>query len=349
MPLFSLGSNGSGQLGLGHKDDVTKPCPVSLPDDALPFISIRAGGNHTILLTSSGQVYVTGENSDGRGSIWPPISQYTTFTPTRLKKVKLCAATWDASIFVHSIYYHAITVCGTGLKGELGLGPTDPTAESPMFPLSFPPMDTRVVDLAACMGHVVTVLSIGHVWGWGNGSQGQLGQPSEIVWQPRKINGLDFRATRAVCGKDFTVIFGSPEEGKFAIIGLEKRDRFHVRATAPQHVKGWVDVQATWGSIFVLYKDGTLSGWGRNDHGQLPPQNLPPIRSFAAGSEHVVAVTASGKAIAWGWGEHGNCGEPVDDQKDVKGRWNELVTNGEVIGVAAGCATTWIMTNESPS
>lgn len=86
---------------------------------------------------------------------------------------------------------------------------------------------------------------------------------------------------------------------------------------------------------------------GRNDHGQLGPPDLTNICEIAIGSEHVVAIDASGNALAWGWGEHGNCG-PGTNGGDVKDRWNVIVSsqylpeNSKIITVGAGCATSWI-------
>jgi len=106
-------------------------------------------------------------------------------------------------------------------------------------------------------------------------------------------------------------------------------------------------VGASWGSIFILHNDGKLVSWGRDDHGQLTPPQLPPVSKIAIGSEHTLALTAEGEVCAWGWGEHGNCGPGAVDG-DVKGRWNTVASSkylpqGSAISlVGAGCATSWI-------
>lgn len=345
MPVCSLGSNGSGQLGLGHQDDTAVPALVHLPSESnqASVVSIRAGGNHTLLLTSTSEVYSTGNNTDGRCAT--PLSQTDTFFKSALPPMAHCAATWDASVFV-SKEDGSVRVCGTGLKGELGLGSAVTNAIMPTLIPIFPPSETQIVDLAACMGHVVAVLSNGEVWGWGNGQQGQLGEPAQVVWEPRRIDVVPFHAVRAVCGKDFTAVFSSPDQGEVTIVGLKKRDRFNVKSNTPDNLRDWKDVQATWGSIYVLKSDGSLIAWGRDDHGQLPPQGLPQIDAIAAGSEHVLALTANKTVLTWGWGEHGNCGEPVDERKDVKRRWNELRSDHTATAIGGGCATSWIVTSD---
>ncbi|KAF1352574.1 regulator of chromosome condensation 1/beta-lactamase-inhibitor protein II [Delphinella strobiligena] len=351
MPIYSLGSNGSGQLGIGHEDDTSSSSLISLSDGLVgaglaAITSIRAGGNHTLLLTSSSEVYSVGAGEDGRCAC--QIMQSNVFRRATISAVKLCAATWDASIFV-SNKDNSISVCGTGQKGELGLGPSTKNSLSVTSIPNFPPRSTKVIDLAACMGHVVVVLSNGDVWGWGNGQQGQLGEDAEVIWQPRRFANVPFKAVRAVCGKDFTAIFGDPDQGKLALFGVRKRDRLGIKANAPKEIPKWRDVQATWGGIYVLTDNGSLIAWGRDDHGQLPPEGLPKVSAIAAGSEHVLALTTEGKVLAFGWGEHGNCGEPVDEQKDVKGRWNELGFEGEAVGIGGGCSTSWIVTADKHS
>jgi protein ATS1 len=234
--------------------------------------------------------------------------------------------------------------CGQGLSGELGLGEGHERSLQPKQIADFPPNGTSIIQINSCMAHTVVVLSNGEVWGWGKGRKGQLGEPYADVWSPRKIEGVPFAVRRAVCGKDFTGLFASPEDGRTYLIGIGKNDRFNLRASLPASMLGWADVVASWGSIYILKQNGELLGFGRNDHGQLPPPGISTIRAVAAGSEHCLASTDTGKVLAWGWGEHGNCGEPTDANGDVNRRWNEVPVDGEAKAIFAGCATSFVMT-----
>jgi len=353
--LYALGSNGSGQLGLGHDEDVSGPTLVALPAGVAQhhIEQITAGGNHTLILTEAGDVYASGSNAGNRCGLGINKNCSLSFQRVRLSyeavqniTVDMCAATWDASVFVTS---YGILVCGTGSKGELGLGKGIITASEPALIEGFPPEDTDVVHIVACMGHVVAVLSNGDVYGWGTGRHGQLGQPQEDVWSPRKVEGIPFRASGAVCGKDFTCVYSHPDEGHFMLLGPGKRDRFNVRESVPRVLPGWKNICASWGSILALMPSGEVLGWGRNDHGQLPPPNVPKLRAIHAGSEHILAFDHIGQVLTWGWGEHGNCAQPVDDQSDVKGRWNTLKSpsTGSISLIAAGCATSFFATSQA--
>lgn len=77
MSLFAFGSNGSGQLGIGHDEDVSVPTRCLFEEGQTPseeengtqaktISCIVAGGNHTLILYQDGSVYAAGCNEDGR-------------------------------------------------------------------------------------------------------------------------------------------------------------------------------------------------------------------------------------------------------------------------------------------
>lgn len=353
--IFAIGSNGSGQLGIGHKEDVSVPKPAKFhPDDlSTPIVKIAAGGNHTLLLRESGELYWSGDSSTGACGLGLAPST-PVFQRIRLLQgddeavghISLIAATWEASIVVCKDAAGQNTQVfsfGTGLKGELGSGELIVRTPTATRLNHFPPPETEVVDLAACMGHVVAVLSNGDAYSWGNCRKSQAGEPAGIISTPRKIDA-GFAVIRAVCSKEATCLFGPPGSGHIRVLGS---DKWELSSKCPEKVPKWTDIGAGWGAIYILDEDGVLQGWGRDDHGQLPPRNLPRLKQIAVGSEHVVALSEAGDVLSWGWGEHGNCGPEVDNS-DVKGRWNTIASSrfipsdSEIALVGAGCATSWI-------
>lgn len=342
--LYAFGSNGSGQLGICNEEDTSSPRACSFSEGGPGGIyRIVAGGNHTLVLFESGELYFAGSNVDGRAGLAHLGQKVDRFHKVNLGllKVKLCAALWEASVIV-TTEEEAYTF-GTGSKGELGTGQV--VASEPHKLLDFPPPSEGIVDMASGISHTVVVLSNGDVWGWGNGRKGQLGEPAAIVQIPRKIQGLNFSVIRAVCGREFTYLVGDPREGHHAVLGLNK---WNIKSSAPPDVLDWKSIGASWCSIFVLKMSGKIESWGRNDHGQLAPRELPEIVKLAVGSEHVLALTKGMKIVCWGWGEHGNCGPNTNQTKDVNGRWNDIATpHGDesmLQGLAAGCATSFTWT-----
>ncbi|KAH8600864.1 ATS1 protein [Bisporella sp. PMI_857] len=353
--VYALGSNGSGQLGIGHKEDVSVPKPVLFKATNVdPITQVKAGGNHSLLLSSKTLFYAGDTHTGACGVLSDSQDTESHFQEIFLAldtsvrpEVALFAATWEASIIVlqdNNKKATKVYTFGTGSRGELGLGPFLFRSSKAQLIENFPPQGLEVVDLGASVSHVVAVLSNGDVYGWGNGRKGQLGQPEGILHSPRKISGVNFEVTRAVCGREFTYLIGDAEQGQHLVLGS---DKWNVRSEAPVDVRGWKDVGATWGSIFVLRNDGKLLSWGRDDHGQLAPPGLPFLTKISIGSEHALGLTEARDVLAWGWGEHGNCG-PNTTNGDVQKTWNVVASSKylppgcQISSIGAGCATTWI-------
>ncbi|KAI8944990.1 regulator of chromosome condensation 1/beta-lactamase-inhibitor protein II [Xylaria longipes] len=353
--LFALGSNGSGQLGLGHKEDVSVPKQVKFSQAPHndPITKVAAGGNHTILTTASGKAYWSGDHASGccgliededKGSM-PIFRQFCLPDSAAMGPIMHAACTWDTTIFATEDPDGRATriySCGAaeGIRG------------APVFVPDFPPAGTAVTGLAAGFRHVVAVLDNGDAYGWGNGRKGQLGQSEDgtdasgVVAKPQRIRGVPFRVAKAVCCQYTTCLIAEPGDGRILVLGA---DKWKLKSQAPPEVPSWKAITASWGSIYILKRDGTLEAWGRDDHGQLPPPGIPEITHVAAGSEHIVALTNTGDVLAWGWGEHGNCGPHTDERfGDVKGRWNVLASlknlpeGSSITAIGAGCATSWI-------
>lgn len=346
--LYAFGSNGSGQLGIRGKEDTDTPIKCVFPEEAdlaEPPVQIAAGGNHTLVLVKSGDLYSVGSNA--RGQTGHSLGHDSdTFEQVVLcpweSKIKFCSALWEASVLVTTD--NEVYTFGKGSKGELGTG--NSTSLQPQKVPRFAPSGLSIVDLASCVNHTVAVLSNGDVYGWGDGRKGQLGEPIENVWRPRKIESIGFKVLRALCGKEFTYLVGEPTQGHHTIIGANK---WNIKSSAPATNFHWQSIGASWGSIFVLKNCGQIVSWGRNDLGQLPPKSLPDVDFIAVGSEHVLALTRSAQIVSWGWGEHGNCGPKKNQMGVVKDTWSNIsfklpINYAKATMIAAGCATSfaWI-------
>lgn len=360
--LFAFGSNGKGQLGIGTTDDQDRPqrCMFECDNNQSPGnpVRITAGGNHTLVLFDSGRLFSAGSNDNGQAGPKARLSSTSVsagldtvfaevIVPSRSQKVKLCSATWEASIIV--TLEDDVYTFGSGPNGELGTRVEQ--TYHPQKLLDFPPFDTNVVDIASGVRHTVVVLSNGEIYGWGNGRKGQLGQRDDkIIWTPQKIEDLSFRAKEVTCGREFTYIVGNPSKLEHLVLGS---DKWNVVADAPlacslpsfeRKMLG-----SSWCGINILDTAGKIISWGRNDRGQLAPKNIPDIEKMAVGSEHTIALTKDGKVLAWGWGEHGNCGPSTEHNSSDELKWQCIllkppVSKDKVIGLGAGCATSFIWT-----
>ncbi|KAI1460540.1 RCC1/BLIP-II [Annulohypoxylon moriforme] len=362
--LFALGSNGSGQLGIGHKEDVSVPKQVEFvgeaPEDEV--VRIAAGGNHTILLTETGKAYWSGDPSSGACGIVQDVEntgvskfrELILSTSKHLGRVSHIACTWDSSVLVLKDGNNKATqvyTCGVADVGATTANSESLSLKTPTLLSDFPPPGTEVQSLAAGFRHIIILLDNGDVYGWGNGRKGQLGELADtadskgIIHHPWKISGIPFKVSNVVCCQYTTCLISEPGDGRIIVLGA---DKWGLKSAAPIEIPNWIMIGASWGSICVLQRNGRLIAWGRDDHGQLPPLLLPELESIAAGSEHVLALTKDGDVLSWGWGEHGNCGPQTEKYGDVKGRWNVLASlknlpeGSKITAIGAGCATSWI-------
>ena len=373
--LFALGSNGSGQLGIGHEDDVSTPqeCLFEIrafqqPHECDPkdsVVKVVAGGNHTLVLFASGTVYAAGNNAFGQCGLPSDIPRISRYRRVRLHGSETSSsgqevdvfddisATWEASFFVRDDIIH---VRGQGMKGELGLGQGTDRAEEKGSVIDLSKVlgrRSRIKEIKSCMSHTIVLTEDGQLLGWGAARKGQLGDESKqekIVWKPRKID-MPLEVAKIAVGRDFTFAAGVKDRWHW-LLGDNKYENEHLPDLKTFDIaggEGTYDLTASWSNIYALsHSDQQLQGWGRNDRGQLPSQHLPKLEIVAAGSEHCVALTAQGgEVLAWGWGEHGNCGEATDAQANAAGgRWNvlpvPLLGAEHVTGVGAGCATSFI-------
>ena len=358
--VFAFGSNSAGQLGIGHNEDTSTPQECQF--DSYPWMpgekieAFAAGGNHTLLLTSSGRVFAAGSNEKGQCGFGAGQSGCNTFKQvaniggrginTELGQVTHVAASWEASLLV--VTGNRVYSCGTGSKGELGLGVGKALARTPelIIDLSTISQGTKVARLHAAMSHVILLTTGGDVFGWGASRKGQLGQESvasRSVWEPADIR-LDQDIRSIAVGRDFTYLLNTNGAGH--LIGDQKLlGDCPASAESPQQ-----EVFAGWTHLFFRI-EGKLIGVGRNNHNQLPPEDLPSLKLVAVGSEHCIALTQDDKVVTWGWGEHGNCGPQSDCADGRSGRANEITLfqkcDQTVSFLAAGCATSFVVVSAS--
>lgn len=336
--LYVFGSNGEGQLGVPSEDIISKPVLAESWPVERSIISVSSGDNHTLILSPDGSVHFAG--STKRGQFGPEESQHDRCEHIKTspwEKVLLCAAACEScSYIVESNGKHSIVIEGTGHWGESGF--------EKIHALPHP-----VVDFAAGGWHYVVTLLNGDVLGWGKSRLDQLGPKlaaQQRVTKPTLIEeGISFKPVKVVCGKEFTYLASDPTTGEHSLLG---RDKFGLRSSMPAHIKGWKSIGATWNAIFVLFEDGSLTAWGKENMWKLLPKDLPPIEKMAVGSEHVLALTRDGKLISWGWGKHGNCGDLMELGPQVKndmvdGFWNEIGIPGRIRFLGAGYCTSFVL------
>ena len=189
-----------------------------------------------------------------------------------------------------------------------------------------------VVKVAAGLRHTVAVDEEGRAWGWGAGGKGQLGpNAGKLVKAPRMFEISD-AVLGAACGQYFTILTGETK------ILVSHGDNRHGQLDVLSDVALDQEISCGW-THAVFLQDGVVRGWGRNNYHQLGGVGQGQVKKIVTGSEHCLVLTQKNQVLAWGWNEHGNCGqegeEDIEIPVPVKGL--EGVTVVDIFSGSAHC------------
>lgn len=171
--VYSCGCNTNGQLGVGDNKTIEHVAfPVYVTELDEEIMQIAAGSQHSVLLTSSGILYVWGSNSSGQlGLLKSEMEVYP--QPT------LLSIPYNVSS-ISCGYYHTgfvtidgkLLLCGNGENGELGI-------DEKSHGIGWTPTEANItanIISVACGGrHSIALTSSDGCYVCGNNSAGQLG------------------------------------------------------------------------------------------------------------------------------------------------------------------------------
>jgi len=197
--------------------------------------------------------------------------------------------------------------------------------------------DQRIVQVAVCQSSNVTVLlgEQGAVYTYGSneGKKSLLGHGDEADREtPTQIESFkETAAVQVACGASFCAILS--KEGKvwyWGEISTEKKGK-----TVPTEVDSFATEEdivkqliTADNSFFCVTEKGAVYSWGANPssilgHGDAKDQKAPKeiealsekrVVSLSIGAGHVVCLSASGEAFAWGDCSAGQMGPPAKEE-----------------------------------
>ncbi len=201
---------------------------------------------------------------------------------------------------------------------------------------------TNVNKIAAGTNHVIALLKDGSVWGWGDGNYGTLGDyalNAHIAYAPaevREVTGVPLTGVSEVsAGAYFTVAlktdgtvrtWGYNRYGKLGDGTVANRANPGQVLMAGGTTMTGVSKVAAGGDHACAVQATKVYCWGDNSGGDLgngtlswsgvpvkvekdPGVELDGIVDLAAGLSHTLALTADGKAYAWGANTSGSLGD----------------------------------------
>ena len=329
--VWTWGRNIYGQLGDGTTTDRFKPGPVP---GLRNVVEIAAGGNHTLARTSDGAVWAWGLNVDGR------IGDGTTTnrsSPTRVVGlsgvVALAASGNDPSGTGYGSGNSAavavdgsVWMWGTASFDRLGAGSTPRSS----VPIRLPGID-RVTAISSGDGFTIALRADGSVWTWGPSAP--FAGLVQNIWIPQPVPGLSGIVrisagqahAAAVDGNGNVWSWGS---NRFGEIGNGRSGFGPDEPVQRIGVAGARDVAAGPNHTLALMQDGSLRGWGLNNHGQVgngvQSVELLPVAVAAPGSFVSIStgggdsretsgasfgVRSDGAVLAWGDNGGGQLGD----------------------------------------
>ncbi|KZC03772.1 X-linked retinitis pigmentosa GTPase regulator, partial [Dufourea novaeangliae] len=311
--LFIFGSNDWGQLGLGHKNHISKPsCVKILKPEKVTHVA--CGRAHTLICTGAQKVFACGSDQEGqlgRGtsavgdSASSPVLVYDTGL-TGPKIVELAAGSHHSLALTSD---GGVLAWGSNLEGQLGL----PDVSGLMNKPTKVHIPEPVKQISAGYYHSSFLTESGLVYVCGESESGKLGIDAKFSKQlaPKQMQ-LPVPAVHVACGGHHTVIFADN------------------------------------GSLYCTGSNSTGQlGLGTNVTELFTPKLLPrgalqneTVKQIACGESHTAIVTESGKLFTCGDGRYGKLGLEENENNvhelTFAPRYKELIVSNVACG---GCHT----------
>jgi len=324
--IYVWGQNDHGQLGLGHKENITSPTELILPMD---IKSINCGWYHSVALTyTPNKLYVWGPNFKGTLGLGHVNYQKI---PTELF---LCVTIKSISCGgYHTVALTNISnklyVWGGNQFGQLGLGNNDDKK------LSHELILCKSIISISCGGyHSVALLQDSdhlnqiYVWGYNNVGQLGLGDTNDRN-VPCELN-LHKRVISISCGVACTIALTNQNDiymwGRHIESFLGKSTNLPKKliindSIASIHCGNYFTIALTkfksknyysWGYFGYPYRSKSDNSTGNEtifiNHKPEYFTHDDSIISISCGGNHVIALSPSDKIYVWGHNGYGQLG-----------------------------------------
>lgn len=294
-----------------------------------------AAGDHTMLLTKDGKIYVSGKNDAGQlgdghyydSEVSDNHYNATTFKPVEKDGVKFRSVTATLYNSYAIASDGALYAWGQNAYGQLGL------VSVGTYSGIYTPTKVDDAKWAVVKGRSTTIVGIhtdGTLWAWGDNSQNQVNSSTTAIFTTPQQVGEDTDWTQVQAGLKMSAAlkadgslwtWGNNEESALGRAVEGKTDGKPMKAFDKVLSYSVGDMH-----VLVIKDDYTLWGWGYNLHGQLadgtnrnidtPTQiGTAQWQTVAAGFYHSVGVQIDGSVWSWGFNRYGQLGLGDDNNR----------------------------------
>lgn len=179
--MYAWGTGKDGQLGLGTKEDQTRP--AALPQPVPNAVSVAVGPRMNVALTSEGELYSWGKGLMGElGLAYVTQQEWPAKITKVAAKFKAVAVGYEHTLAVSE--GGDIYVWGANDLGQLGTGDLKPLDRPTKLKLP-----QKFVSVAAGTKHSLALTEHGFLYIWGGGWSGQVGDgESKSFLTPRLVS-----------------------------------------------------------------------------------------------------------------------------------------------------------------
>lgn len=317
-----------------------------------------AAGDHTMLLTKDGKIYVSGKNDAGQlgdghyydSEISDNHYNATTFKPVEKDGVKFRSVTATLYNSYAIASDGALYAWGQNAYGQLGL------VSVGTYSGIYTPTKVDDAKWAVVKGRSTTIVGIhtdGTLWAWGDNSQNQVNSSTTTIFTTPQQVGEDTDWTQVQAGLKMSAAlkadgtlwtWGNNEESALGRAVEGKTDGKPMKAFDKVLSYSVGDMH-----VLVIKDDYTLWGWGYNLHGELangtnrnidtPTQiGTAQWQTVAAGFYHSVGVQIDGSVWSWGFNRYGQLGLGDDNNRAELSKVDFNPEEGAVAEIATDSA-----------
>ena len=279
--MYSVGLNNPGQLGVGYSRYYFTYTQI-LNLNITP-VSIEYGSAHVIILTTTGDIYGIGANTNGQLGL-NNLTNQTTYqlmqNTTGKTPVGIACGTTHTIVLMSDG-----TIYGTGNNsvGQLGLG----NAVTPRSTLQLMTNSTGKTpkEISCGANHTIVLMTDGTVYGTGGNDAGHLGlgnTTASFTTLQLMLNSTGKIPNEIACGPHTTIVLMT--DGTIYGVGINSGGALGLgNTTTPittlqlmQNTTGKIPsmIASGDGHTIVLMTDGSIYGTGLNANGQLGIGNI---------------------------------------------------------------------------